>query len=501
MSFRFSLFWVALISLIGARLLAMIGLPLMDTSEPRYAEMARMMLVTHDWITPWFAPGVPFWGKPPLSFWAQALSMKAFGVNALAVRLPSLLATLLTLALVYRLAQALSGTMAARLATLMGASALVMFVDAGAVLTDPFLTLGVTLSLVAFVMAQYQGGAVWRYGFFVGLAIGLLAKGPLALILVGFPVLVAWGLSGDWRGVWRALPWVTGALLTLALVVPWYAAAELKTPGFLRYFLIGEHVLRFIDPGWQGDLYGNGHARAQGTIWIYWVVGALPWSLWLLPALVSFFRQRAASVAIVPAVSTLPPRAVWGFLLAWASVCCLLFTPASNILPTYVQPSLPALCLLLAQVVVATGHPRRARRIEQMTVVLAVVFAGITGAALWREDTLKSEHALVAAVPAQAVRDGALLFLGKPTYSAVFYAQGLAQATNPAALARRLSRDAAPLYVAIPQRQVPALLDGLALPPQALYRNPRYTLVVIAPGASREALISRLDPYWQKDVR
>lgn len=498
MPFRFNLFWAALLSLIGARLFAMIGLPLMDTSEPRYAEIARTMLVSGDWITPWFAPDVPFWGKPPLSFWAQALAMKVFGINALAVRLPSLLATMLTLALLFRLANSLFGAATARLATLMCMSALVMFVDAGAVLTDPFLTLGVTLSLVAFLMAHIHPSAGWRYGFFVGLAVGLLAKGPLALVLVGFPVVVAWWLSGDWRTCWRALPWVTGLLLTMVLVVPWYAAAEIKTPGFLRYFLVGEHILRFIDPGWQGDLYGNGHARAHGTIWIYWLLGALPWSLWILPAIASFFRQRSSSGAVMS--TSLPSRAVWAFLLAWAIVCGLLFSPASNILPTYVQPSLPALCLLLAHGIARSGEPRRFRQIEQVTVVLALVYAGVTGAALWQEDQLKSERSLVAAMPAQAVQDGALVFLGKPTYSASFYAQGRVQATDPAALAQRLWRDPSPVYVAIPQRRVQALLAGLSSPPQAVFSNPRYTLVVIEPGATRAPLITRLDPYWQKDV-
>jgi 4-amino-4-deoxy-L-arabinose transferase-like glycosyltransferase len=55
---------------------------------------------------------------------------------------------------------------------------------------------------------------------------------------------------------WRRLPWVTGTVLTLLLVVPWYALTEYRTPGFLHYFIIGEHIQRFLVPHWPGDLYG-----------------------------------------------------------------------------------------------------------------------------------------------------------------------------------------------------------------------------------------------------
>jgi len=75
-------------------LISMAIVPCYDTSEPRYAEITRIMAETGDWVTPWFDPGVPFWGKPPLSFWAQALSIKTFGLTEFAVRFPSWLCLL-----------------------------------------------------------------------------------------------------------------------------------------------------------------------------------------------------------------------------------------------------------------------------------------------------------------------------------------------------------------------------------------------------------------------
>ncbi|HCW90690.1 MAG TPA: phospholipid carrier-dependent glycosyltransferase, partial [Marinobacter sp.] len=88
-----TLFWL-LVSVLLIRLGLTAILPLADTTEPRYAEIARIMAETGDWITPWFDYGVPFWGKPPLSFWTQAASFRLFGVTEFAGRLPSWLATL-----------------------------------------------------------------------------------------------------------------------------------------------------------------------------------------------------------------------------------------------------------------------------------------------------------------------------------------------------------------------------------------------------------------------
>ena len=72
-------------------------------------------------------------------------------------------------------------------------------------------------------------------------------------------------------------------ILVFATVLPWYGLAELRTPGFLEYFLVGEHWHRFTVPGWDGDRYGHAHVFARGTIWLFAALAALPWSL-LIPA-------------------------------------------------------------------------------------------------------------------------------------------------------------------------------------------------------------------------
>ncbi|KAG1257513.1 hypothetical protein G6F65_015882 [Rhizopus arrhizus] len=233
--------------ILGIRLVAMAVMPFADTSEPRYAEIARIMAASGDWITPWFAPGEPFWGKPPLAFWAQAASGVWFGMSEMSLRLPSWLAMLGMLAILHELGRRLFSLEAARWAVLVFSTMLLPLVAAGAVLTDPFLALGITLGMASFLLAPEASSWFWRYGLFIGLAIGLLSKGPLALVLT-MGAILPWLLwHGNARRYLRALPWASGTALTLTLTLPWYLLAEWKTPGFLEYFIVGEHPAIWCD--------------------------------------------------------------------------------------------------------------------------------------------------------------------------------------------------------------------------------------------------------------
>src|SRR5690606_36044412 len=116
------------------------------------------------------------------------------------------------------------------------------------VLTDPFLAFGTTLSLVSFAVVAQARDSVsgwWKYGFFMGLVIGLLAKGPLAVVISAVPVFVWYVFNRRTAAITRVLPWIKGLALVAALSLPWYILAEIKTPGFLDYFIVGEHWRRF----------------------------------------------------------------------------------------------------------------------------------------------------------------------------------------------------------------------------------------------------------------
>jgi len=142
-----------LVVVVVVRLATLGAYPLMDTTEARYAEIARKMLETGDWVMPQFDYGVPFWGKPPLSTWLSAAAMAAFGSSEFAARLPSFLLLLGCGALVHRLAATRGGGDQALWTLAVFAGTALVFVAAGAVMTDPALVLGTTLSMAGFWLA------------------------------------------------------------------------------------------------------------------------------------------------------------------------------------------------------------------------------------------------------------------------------------------------------------------------------------------------------------
>src|SRR5690606_28305294 len=124
--------WFTLAVILLMPLISMALIPFYDTSEPRYAEIARVMAQSGDWITPWFSPGVPFWGKPPLSFWAQALSMKAFGFTEFAARFPAWLCLLISDAALLAGLNRLKGPRVAVIATIIYSTCALVYISSGA---------------------------------------------------------------------------------------------------------------------------------------------------------------------------------------------------------------------------------------------------------------------------------------------------------------------------------------------------------------------------------
>src|SRR5690606_19411085 len=123
---------------------------------------------------------------------------------------------------------------------------------------------------------------------------------------------------------------------TALLTLPWYIAAEFRTPGFLDYFILGEHVRRFLDPGWAGDLYGSAHRRTYGMIWVYWVQASFPWGILALSVIVGgIWSPRLRSA--VQAVYEDPLFFYWATAALFPPV---FFTFSANILWTYLLPSL-----------------------------------------------------------------------------------------------------------------------------------------------------------------
>lgn len=344
---RLLIFALALLGVVRLATLPLV--PLVDRSESRYAEMGRVMVATANWLTPQLAPGDPYWGKPPLHFWATAASLTALGTSEFAARLPSWLGALVVLATTWRMAR--RGAAAAALACLVLASSLLFYTLAAQVSLDLTLAVCTTAALAGWCLARREPERAgrWHALAFFALGAGLLAKGPVALALFAVTLALACAATRDLRWL-RGVPWAPGVALMAAVCVPWYLAAERATPGFLDYFVVRENFLRFLVEEY-GDRYGHGHTWPFGTIWLMAWLALLPWS-----PLVSLLLWRARGSGALARLRADPERAFW-----WAASLAPLvfFTPSRNVVVTYVLPALPPIAWLLADSLTPSGAQAR----------------------------------------------------------------------------------------------------------------------------------------------
>ena len=247
-------------------------------------------------------------------------------------------------------------------------------------MTDPSLVLATTWALASFWMVTIGNSSrwYWRYGFFAALGLGMLAKGPVAVVLVAVPI-VAWCLVHRRWADLRRLPWLRGTALAVAICAPWYVAAEIKTPGFLRYFIVGENLERFLVPGWKGDLYAFTHVSPHGIVWLYFVASTLPWILVAVPA---------AGIALLR--GRLPRDASLSFLWLAALAPLAFFSASSHVIWTYALPSIPPFAILLG--IWLTASPARHTVLRSAGVVAGVASVALVGSTVVASGTLAENY-------------------------------------------------------------------------------------------------------------
>ena len=398
----------ACIAIILLRLILNAFVPLMDKTEARYAEIARIMVETNNWVTPQIDYGVPFWAKPVLSTWLSALSMKVFGINEFAVRLPSLLLSLLMVFMVNRFAG--KKELPFYFAGFVIITLPEFLLHMGVVSTDITLALSVALIMLSFWKSVSENQrSVWNYLFFAGIGLGMLAKGPIALILT-FPPLFIWTvLFKEYKKVFKSFPWLTGFLLVILIAVPWYWLAEVKSPGFLNYFIVGEHFKRFFDSGWKGDLYGFPKQMPLGIIWLFLIAGTLPWII----SVISRAWVNRSDIF----------KNKWtGFLLLWLLWTPLFFSVSKSLIHTYVLPVMTPVALLVAY---WWPEMRNKAALVYISLVLPLLFlivfiVGLTGNNL--EHYSNTDKYLI--VNQSDSKSSDLYYFNRKSYSSQFYSRG-----------------------------------------------------------------------------
>ena len=303
--------------------------PLFNPDEGRYAEIPREMLAGGDWIIP-HLNGVDYIEKPPLQYWATAVSLRVFGQTEFGARFYTALAALLAIAAVWGTALVLWNEKTAWRAAA-ALSGMLLFSIMGQLLTlDMSLTLYMTLSLSAFLLAQRPSEVPWMLLSWAAAGFGVLTKGLVA-IAIPAAVLILYSVhSRDYRP-WRRLRLGSGLPLFLAITLPWHWLAARRLPDFLDFYFVREHVARYLTP-----------IADRGEAWWFFgpviLAGTLPWTLPALRVLALGWRTMRQ-----PGEFDAPL-----FLWIWAIFVLVFFSLSDSKLIPYVLPAMPALALLIA---------------------------------------------------------------------------------------------------------------------------------------------------------
>jgi 4-amino-4-deoxy-L-arabinose transferase-like glycosyltransferase len=375
-----------LLTLSGLLFLTQLRTPLMEPQEPRYAEIAREMLVRDSFLVP-VLDGRPYLDKPPLFYYLIMLSYRIFGVHDWAARLVPGLAGVFTVLLTWFWGRAVVGPRPA----FWGALILCLsarFVYLQRLLTfDCVLGLMVTAALAAAHLSLNGKRLCWRWWLLSAFAcgLGLLTKGPVALALILVPV-----LSYQWVGSRCPRPTLiayTAYIGTAAIVAaPWFIAMMIREPGFAGYFFWTHNVVRFVAP-----------FDHEEPFWFHLpglLFGMLPWSL-LLPGFLAFLLRRSPRTAVCR------PPALGFFLLAslWT---LLFFSLAGCKRSVYILPAIPPLALALGyyltQILPSPSWRLRPDRLAGLASVLLLVLGLVIVAIASHNRLVSQTHGVLMAV-------------------------------------------------------------------------------------------------------
>jgi len=347
-------FLLILATIVLLRLVTLTVPDLVDTTEGRYATTSQMMVERGDWVTPMIIyKGVeePYTGKPPLHFWLINTSYSIFGLSNFSARLPGVFSGTAITVILFLMTKALLGRRAAYVAALTFSTSTLAFFLSGAVLLDVTLTVGITLAIAGFALADKSKLA--GYLFFAGLGLGSLVKGPAAVVFAGAAlgpwVLLRGGFNPkNWPAQVKSLPWFTGLLLMIAIVLPWYLWMEVRNPGFLNYFIGTENVGRFFSKDYA-DKFGSGHVQPRGTAWLMFIPCVVPWSVVLIASIIEkACKQSRKAVSVKGFIQRLKHDEWLLFGFTWAISCPLLLTGMRQYTATYLMSCIPGFAFFIA---------------------------------------------------------------------------------------------------------------------------------------------------------
>jgi 4-amino-4-deoxy-L-arabinose transferase-like glycosyltransferase len=341
----------------GCVLVHVIGtwsVPLIDRDEPRFAEASREMIERGDYIVPHFNNQLRL-DKPPLAYWAQVASYRIFGQNDFAARFPSAIAAASIAMSILAWGKQIGGDRLGWWAAIIFTLSLQTFIHAKAAVADMWLVLFMTTAHWAAWELIQRSTTSWKWWsvFYVSLALGFLAKGPIAWT----PLLTIAAMKFFSRDVdpstalrtsqAKRFKFIRGILLLLAIVALWGVPALIQTHGEFLRIGIGRHVI--------GRSFSAMESHGSDSLWIYILLlpfyfvtvfaSFFPWSI-KLPTLAKKLRRERDK-------SLLREDGYGGqvdiYLLCGAAIIFVIFTLVKTKLPHYTLPAFPLIALLAAR--------------------------------------------------------------------------------------------------------------------------------------------------------
>jgi 4-amino-4-deoxy-L-arabinose transferase-like glycosyltransferase len=312
-------------------------LPLTDRDETRFAEASREMIQRGDYVVPWFNGAWRF-DKPILIYWCQSASYRVFGENGFAARLPSVLFTMATALLLVRWGRKLADARTGFLAGAMFLGGLHVIIIGRVATADMAMVFFSTLAVWSgweLTRPENTARRIWWWIFYVTLALGFLAKGPVAWLALAGMILGRALRKESFR-----LPLgetAVGLCVAIALTSLWGLPALAQTNWQFLSVGLGEHVVfRSV-----GVIDGHGLGGVLGFIALFplyfltFFVSFFPWSIRVPSSLWEWWPDRRRDV-------------IRWYLLLQAVIVFVVFSCVRTKLPHYTMPAFPCIALWLA---------------------------------------------------------------------------------------------------------------------------------------------------------
>jgi len=332
--------------------------PLWDRDEPRFAEAAREMLETGDFIVPRFHGEIRP-DKPILGYWAIAAGMKVFGAGEFGARFFSGVFGASCVVVLFLLARRMTGSAKTALAAAaMLAASPVMFAESKLCTVDAGLLFWLLLAFAG-LWRIWEGPCKWppRALFWAAVALGLLTKGPVALAAVFVPVLLMAVFAKD-RSFLARMGWPWGVPLLILICLPWAWAVQARTGGEFLRLSLGRHVVERARRALEG------HSGFPGFYAATLFFAFFPWAFFVPGAVWSVFggiREKKMEL----------------FLLSWGAGLIIVLELVRTKMVHYSLPAFPALAVLVALFLESQS---RRRRLVTVGAVAALAMALILGA-------------------------------------------------------------------------------------------------------------------------